>query len=255
MRSLRLLAAATAILFLNSACSSKGGNITPPPENTPPVASFTSGCQTFSCTFTDASTDADGTIASWNWAFGDGSGSNEQSPSHTYAGTDPASYNVTLTVTDNDGATNASTNTVSVGPAATLQCPNGTDCSIDLTAKAIVTVTLVSVDCQLVGNMFAIIQPIQQTIFTDGCVTPTGTVTTLNGPNADKSFNGATSIQAQFTQGHPNPGAPAVGTPQLRLTGTFPDWTVEFDDGGNPTGVGEPDFNDIVVTVHAQTVP
>jgi len=255
MRSIRLLAAATAILVLGSACSDKGGNVTPPPDNVAPVASFTSSCALFTCTFTDASTDADGTIASWGWDFGDGTTSNVQSPSHTYAGTDPASYNVTLTVTDNEGATNATTSTVNVSPAATLRCPNGTDCSIDLTSKAIVTVTLVSADCQLVGNAFSIIQPIQQTIFTDGCFTTPGTVTTLAGPNVDQSFAPGTSIQAQFTQGTPNPGAPAVGPPQLRLTGTFPDWTVEFDDGGNPTGVGEPDFNDIVVTVHAQTVP
>jgi PKD repeat protein len=257
MRSLRLLAAATAILVLGSACSSKGGNITPPPDNTPPVASFTFVCQTFSCTFTDASTDADGTIASWSWAFGDGSTSTEQSPSHPYAGTDPASYQVTLTVTDNEGATNPTTKTVNVGPAATLECPNGTDCTIDLVSKAIVTVTKTSAlgDCQLIGNAFAIIQPIQQTLFTDGCFVPAGTVYTLNGPNADKSFNGATSIQAQFTQGHAGPSAPPLGSPQLRLVGTFPDWTIQFDDGGDPTGVGEPDFNDIVLAVHAQIVP
>jgi PKD repeat protein len=254
MRSIRLLAAATAILVLGSACSDKG-SITPPPDNVAPVASFTSSCATFTCTFTDVSTDADGTIASWGWDFGDGTTSNVQSPSHTYAGTEPASYNVTLTVTDNEGATNASTSTVSVRPEGTVQCPNGTDCTIDLTSKAIVTVTLVSADCQLVGNAFSIIQPIQQTIFTDGCFTTPGTVVTLTGPNVDQSFAPGTHIQAQFTQGTPNPGAPAVGTPQLLLSGTFPDWTVKFDDGGNPTGVGEPDFNDIVVTVHAQTVP
>jgi PKD repeat protein len=254
MRSLRLLAAGIFILVLGSGCGDDGGNVTPP-GNTPPVASFVASCQNFTCTFTDQSTDADGTIASREWDFGDGSAhSLDQNPSYTYAGTDPASYTVTLTVTDNETVTNATTQTVNVGPTATLQCPNGTDCTIDLTSKAIVTVTLASTDCQLIGNAFAIIQPIQQTLFTDGCQEVAGTVFTLNGPNADKSFNAATSIEGQFTQGHAGPSAPPVGTPQLQLTGTFPDWTIAFDDGGNPAGVGEPDFNDIVLTVHAQTV-
>ena len=52
--------------------------------------------------FTDTSTDADGTIVSWNWTFGDEAIFAEQNPlMHTYdtVGT----YNVTLIVTDNDG--------------------------------------------------------------------------------------------------------------------------------------------------------
>jgi PKD repeat protein len=255
MRSIRLLAAASAALILGSACSDKGGNITPPPPNTPPVAAFVATCTGFACVFTDQSTDADGLITSRVWDFGDLGTSPDLNPSHTYVGTDPASYTVTLTVTDDSAATNATTRTVNVGPAASLQCPNGTDCTIDVTAKAIVTVTLASRDCQLIGNAFAIIQPIQQTLFTDGCTETAGTVYTLNGPNADKSFNPATSIQAQFTQGHAGPSAPPVGTPQLRLTGSFPDWTIDIDDGGNPTGLGEPDYNDIVLTVHAQAAP
>src|SRR6476469_2588425 len=43
--------------------------------NTPPVASFVvpSTCQVnAACSFTDGSTDSDGTIASWSWNFGDG---------------------------------------------------------------------------------------------------------------------------------------------------------------------------------------
>jgi PKD repeat protein len=53
-------------------------------------------------TFTDASTDADGTIASWAWDFGDGTTSNDQHPTHDYdtVGT----YTVVLTVEDDDGA-------------------------------------------------------------------------------------------------------------------------------------------------------
>ncbi|HYU89028.1 MAG TPA: PKD domain-containing protein, partial [Gemmatimonadales bacterium] len=43
----------------------------PPPVNQPPVAAFTSSCSGLSCSFTSASSDPDGTIASYAWTFGD----------------------------------------------------------------------------------------------------------------------------------------------------------------------------------------
>jgi PKD repeat protein len=80
--------------------------------NLPPTSSFSSSCSTLACTFTDASTDADGTVASWSWNFGDGSTSTAPSPSHTYAA--GGTYSVTLTVTDNGGATATSSQSVTV---------------------------------------------------------------------------------------------------------------------------------------------
>lgn len=83
-----------------------------PPTNSPPTASFTSACTDLSCTFTDASTDADGTVTAWSWNFGDGATATVQNPSHTYA--TAGSFTVTLTVTDNGGATGSTSRTVSV---------------------------------------------------------------------------------------------------------------------------------------------
>ncbi len=71
--------------------------------NTPPTAAFSDTCASLTCSFTDTSTDPDGTIASWSWSFGDGATSTEQNPSHTYGTT--GQYTVTLQVTDNGGAT------------------------------------------------------------------------------------------------------------------------------------------------------
>ena len=49
--------------------------------------------------FTDSSTDLN--INSWEWDFGDGNTSNEQNPSHLY--TEPGSYYITLSITDEYG--------------------------------------------------------------------------------------------------------------------------------------------------------
>lgn len=82
------------------------------PVNTPPTASFTSSCTDLTCAFTDASTDADGTVAAWNWNFGDGTTSSVRNPSHTYAAA--GSYTVTLTATDDLGASSSTTRSVTV---------------------------------------------------------------------------------------------------------------------------------------------
>ncbi len=86
----------------------------PPPENRPPVASFEFEATALTVSFTDTSTDPDGTVVSHAWDFGDGSGSAEQHPTHTFgaAGT----YIVRLTVTDDDGATGQGGRVIVVQP-------------------------------------------------------------------------------------------------------------------------------------------
>jgi len=86
--------------------------------NLPPVANFTFTTSYLTAYFTDASTDPDGTVVAWSWTFGDGGTSALRDPSHTYAAA--GTYNVTLTATDNDGATNSITKPVTV-TAPTLQ--------------------------------------------------------------------------------------------------------------------------------------
>ncbi|MCI4567890.1 pre-peptidase C-terminal domain-containing protein [Lysobacter sp. CFH 32150] len=81
-------------------------------SNANPVANFTFTTSNLTATFTDSSTDSDGTIASRSWNFGDSTTSTTTNPSHTYAAA--GTYSVALTVTDNGGATNTITKSVTV---------------------------------------------------------------------------------------------------------------------------------------------
>lgn len=69
------------------------------------------------------SSDPDGTIASYAWNFGDGSIGSGVSPTHTYFTTTTKTYQVTLTVTDNEGATRSATTTANVVPLPTSPTP------------------------------------------------------------------------------------------------------------------------------------
>jgi PKD repeat protein len=64
------------------------------------------------CQFTDDSRDDDGSIASRSWEFGNGETSTEANPSTTFAA--EGSYDVTLTVTDDAGDSDAVSKSVTV---------------------------------------------------------------------------------------------------------------------------------------------
>ena len=96
------------------------------PTNEPPVAQAsadpTSGTAPLTVQFSsDGSSDSDGTITTYSWDFGDGNSSTEANPSHTYqnAGT----YTATLTVTDDDGATDQDQVSITVNePSSQDEC-------------------------------------------------------------------------------------------------------------------------------------
>ncbi|MHA7143238.1 PKD domain-containing protein [Arthrobacter sp. TmT3-37] len=87
-----------------------------PPANTPPTAAFTQTATGLAASFDGStSTDADGTIASYAWDFGDGTTGAGVKASKTYAAA--GTYTVRLTVTDNAGATNSASRAVTVTAA------------------------------------------------------------------------------------------------------------------------------------------
>jgi PKD repeat protein len=85
----------------------------PAPANVAPTAAFTSSVDQLQASVNGTgSTDPDGTIASYSWTFGDGGTAAGVAATHTYAAA--GTYPVTLTVTDDDGATDVETGSVTV---------------------------------------------------------------------------------------------------------------------------------------------
>lgn len=337
MRSIPLMAVSTFVLAAAWACGDDGGNVGP---NTPPVAAFTAPtCNVGApCTFTDASTDADGTIASQAWNFGDGNTAAGASVTNTYAAA--GTFTVTLTVTDNAGATGTASHPVTVGgsgnqnptasfdlPACTAGTPcgfhststdadgtiaaahwdfgdqgtgEGTDathtyaaagtftvtltvtddlggtgtatqqitvtppssqnctttgtqvnCALGINARSTVKITLVSRSCELAGNRLTITAPVPQTVFANFCFA--GSIG--QEYNVTGTLDAGSQLALRFFQGTPDPGDPATGDPGIRINGTYPNWTLNIDDGGNAGAQGEPDFDDAVVLVQATAAP
>ena len=92
-----------------SGCKDSGG---PEDTNAAPTADFSTDCTDLTCRFTSLSGDRDGQVSQYKWEFGDGMQSANQGPTHAFSAT--GDYAVSLTVTDNEGATGSVTKTVDV---------------------------------------------------------------------------------------------------------------------------------------------
>jgi hypothetical protein len=104
------------------------------PSNQRPVASFTASCpapDTACQVDGSASVDPDGSIASYKWAWGDGTTTTTTSPTTTHNYSIGGDYTITLTVTDNQGATGSTTQDVtytsSAAPAIAFRASAGFD--------------------------------------------------------------------------------------------------------------------------------
>jgi hypothetical protein len=82
-------------------------------SNAPPTARLTFSCAALTCTFDGSpSTDGDGTIETYTWQFGDGTGGSGSITSHTFG--QAVGYVVSLAVTDDGGATDTVSETVTL---------------------------------------------------------------------------------------------------------------------------------------------
>lgn len=226
-----------------AACGGSSG--TPQsPSNTPPVVNFGSSCAALTCTFTDSSSDPDGSITARHWNFGDGASDTAQNPVHAYAAAQ--AYNVTLTVTDNGGATDSTTKTVTPSaPSTDLTCmdgnaPGGTaTCSFTLPQEAGITAVLSNrTACQAHGDVFAFTAPVADTLTADGCFDPIGKQVQLAASPAGTQVGIA--IKSGLTQ---------YGT-GVQVAGQYPEWTLNVEDA-----VGAPfpeNFADMIVTLTVQ---
>jgi len=103
-----------------------GGGAIPTVPNQPPTANFTatpiSGVAPLAVSFNaSSSSDSDGSITSYAWDFKDGNTGNGETISHTFSFI--GNYNVKLTITDNEGATDSITKTITVVTETPNQSP------------------------------------------------------------------------------------------------------------------------------------
>ncbi len=114
------------------------------PVNQPPVADFVATCSNLTCTFNGTlSSDPDGTVNGYSWTLPNGAVV-ANTATFTRSFPSPRTFNLTLTVTDNQGATNAITKQVvvtggggNVPPVAsfTYSCNASHACTFDGTGS------------------------------------------------------------------------------------------------------------------------
>lgn len=195
-----------------------------------PVAdfSFTTACFGDNTIFTDQSTTTDGTIATWNWEFGDSGTSIAENPLHTY----PANGNYTaqLIATGSNGCSDTISYPITVNPvpianfSPTVVCENTPIVFTDLSFISSGSITDWSFDF---GD--GTVQNVQNPTYvfgTSGNYTVTLTVTSALGCTDDTLLN-------MFI--HPAPSANFTFTPNPALVLE----NVYFTDQSIGTGIND----------------
>jgi PKD repeat protein len=234
----------------------------PTAANTPPTADFRTWCVGVDCIFISTSTDASpGTIATYAWTFGDGGTADWDKPSHSYTVDGRTTFTVTLTVTDNEGVNAVATKAVTIIPEAPraqgcITSGKTVDCLLDIPTRSTLKVKLLGLTCdprRLTGSRITTPPPVGDQVFLSVCWRTAGEEIGIFGGKLDELWVYQTGTQARiwFTQGDKSANVPAPAPPQGQVTGTWPDWTINFEDGDHAGDPGEPNFTDVVIGVHA----
>jgi PKD repeat protein len=215
--------------------------------NEAPTALFTEAATNLSVEFdASATTDADGTIASYAWNFGDGSTGSGVNPTHVYAA--GGTVTVTLVVTDNEGATATVSHDITVSPAnvapsaSFTSSPSGLTVNLDASASADPDGTIAGYDWDFGdGTPHATTVAASHTYAVAGDYTVTLIVTDNDGASATTSQvvtvtrpNGAPT--ASFTTNATGLSV-AVDASASTDDGSIAGYAWTFGDGGTGTGV------------------
>lgn len=191
--------------------------------NEAPAASFTYSCTDRTCSFDGSnSSDSDGSIASYEWEFGDESTATGVSAEHTYSS--EGTYSVTLTVTDDEGATDTETQDVTVGGSLHVGDLDGNSVNNGRTWTAEVTVTVLDQNGKGVSGATV-----------DGTWNPGGTV---SAPDTTDN-NGQITLTESFRK---NVGETTFTVDNV----THPHF--EYEEGANTDPDGDSDGTSITVT-------
>ena len=242
-------------------------------QNRPPTADVTATpdpAQTSEQITFDAggSSDADGSIDSYEWDFGDGTTATGQTPTHSYS--DSGSYDVTLTVADDDGATDSTTYTVTVEnrpPDATYtyapeQPDVGESVKFDATDASDPDGSTASYEWDFDSDetIDATGEMTSKSWSTTG--TRTVTLTVTDDEDATDSYSTSVTVGTQpptaaftlTTNGDDQP-VEFDASDSSDPDGTIASYEWEFDDGATATGVtpthtyGDPGQYDVTLTV------
>ena len=170
------------------------------------------------------SSDPDGSIVSYSWDFGDGNSSTAANPSHTY--TSSGTFNVSLTVTDDQGATGTDNTTATIsGPSQTMS----TSISMSTTTqgpwlRALATVTVTSNGTPLSGAVVNIDWTGTETSSASGTTDGNGVVAIQSDRTKASSWNFTATITSVTLSGYNWDGANNTGS---------------ISSGGNANGILE----------------
>lgn len=209
----------TAIITISS-----GGGTNPCAGNTPPTANAgadATGTAGVAVSMSGvASTDANGTISSYSWNFGDSTTGSGVSVSHVYA--IAGTYTATLTVTDNCAATHSDTKVITVSPAN--PCSNN-------------TAPFANAGADQNGNTGAVL-----TFSAAGSSDLTGTITSYAWNFGDGSTGGGLTATHAFT---------TAGTFSVRLTVTDSCGAVDDDTAIVTVSAPDPCANNVLPVANA----